>query len=205
VYSSDIDVLHFRTYMLIAGIAGVNPYEGTLATAAFSRFAVQVALQYEMDARQMPANWTTGYWGAFQSTLVRLSKILTLSALAFGTKGPGIKPSTSDLYGTEVYELSTPLLARVMDLTKNVKLNDSATAIAYRSKFDYAPANLPPSVVQCDVATSDVYYAGTLLSESFGNFTKLMTNGTGKYCMTAQEDNATLESLVRGESPPPSQ
>jgi purine nucleoside permease len=49
--------------MLIAGIAGVNPYEGTLATAAFSRFAVQVALQYEMDARQMPANWTTGYWG----------------------------------------------------------------------------------------------------------------------------------------------
>jgi purine nucleoside permease len=46
----------------IVGIAGINPYQGTLGTAAFARFAVQVALQYELDARQMPSNWTTGYW-----------------------------------------------------------------------------------------------------------------------------------------------
>lgn len=97
-----------------------------------------------------------------------------------------------------------------MALTKNVKLNDSSTAIAYRSKFDFAPANAAPVVTQGDVATSDVggqnkeisrmanqtdiggldgdevYYAGTLLAESFGNFTKLMTNGEGNYCTTAQ-------------------
>lgn len=50
---------------------------------------------------------------------------------------------------------------------------------------------------------SDVYYAGTLLSESFGNYTKLVTGGKGTYCTTAQEDNATLESMVRGELPVP--
>lgn len=92
----------------------------------FARFAVQVALQYELDARQMPSNFTTGYW-------------------AFGTPGPGIKPK--ELYGTEIFEvrvnctqwallsmlqLNTNLLARVASLTKDVKLNDSATAIAYR-------------------------------------------------------------------------
>ncbi|KAM0749609.1 purine nucleoside permease [Meredithblackwellia eburnea MCA 4105] len=166
------------TYFLVAGIAGVNPYYGTLGTAMFARFAVQVGLQYELDARQMPANWTTGYWG-------------------YGTSGPGLRPT--EFYGTEIFEVSTPLLARVMDLTKNLTLNDSSQAIAYRSKFDYAPANLPPTVTQCDVATSDVYYAGTLLSEGFGNFTKLLSNGTANYCSTAQEDNATLESLVRAD------
>lgn len=56
---------------------------------------------------------------------------------------------------------------------------------------------MPPSVVKCDSATSDVYYTGGRLAQAFENTTSLWTNGTGKYCMSAQEDNATLEVLVR--------
>ncbi|KAM0788042.1 hypothetical protein ACM66B_006240 [Microbotryomycetes sp. NB124-2] len=167
-----------KTYFLIAGIAGVNPYHGTLGTAAFARFSVQVGLEYELDARQMPQNWTTGYW-------------------ALGTSQPGELPKTSDLYGSELFELNTNLMKRAVQITKNIKLNDSSVAMQYRSKFDYAPANQPPKVTQCDVLTSDVYFAGTLLSESFGNYTNLITKGQGTYCMTAQEDNATLEAMVR--------
>jgi purine nucleoside permease len=51
------------TYFMIAGIAGVNPKIATLGSVAFARFSVQVALQYEFDAREMPANFTTGYLG----------------------------------------------------------------------------------------------------------------------------------------------
>ncbi|SDA02985.1 BZ3500_MvSof-1268-A1-R1_Chr11-1g03249 [Microbotryum saponariae] len=167
-----------QTYFLIAGIGGVNPYAGTLGSAAFARFAVQVALEYELDARQMPSNWTTGYWMQ-------------------NTAGPGQLSATKDLYGTELFEVNTNLLAKAYNAAKGVTLNDSTTAQAYRQKFDYAPANQSPQVILGDVATSDVYYAGTLLSESFGNYTALLTNGTGKYTTTAQEDNATLESMVR--------
>lgn len=53
-------------------------------------------------------------------------------------------------------------------------------------------------MVACDVATSDTYFSGTLLSEAFENTTRLFTNGSGRYCTTAQEDNATLEALLRG-------
>ncbi|ORY77643.1 purine nucleoside permease [Leucosporidium creatinivorum] len=166
------------TYWLVAGIAGINPYHGTLGTAAFARFSVQVGLEYELDARQMPSNWTTGYW-------------------ALGSSQPGELPDTSDLYGTEVFELNTNLLQRAMIVTKHLTLNDSTTAAAYRKKFDYAPANLAPKVTQCDVLTSDVYFAGTLLAEGFGNYTDLVTKGKGTYCTTAQEDNATLEAMVR--------
>lgn len=49
------------TYHLITGIAGVNPYEGTLGSAMFARFAIQWALMYELDAREMPPDWSTGY------------------------------------------------------------------------------------------------------------------------------------------------
>ena len=49
-----------RTYFLIAGIAGVSPKVATLGSVTFAKYAVSVALQYEFDAREIPANFTTG-------------------------------------------------------------------------------------------------------------------------------------------------
>jgi purine nucleoside permease len=41
------------TYFMIAGIAGVNPKVATLGSVAFAKYAVQVALEYEFDAREV--------------------------------------------------------------------------------------------------------------------------------------------------------
>ena len=49
-----------KTYFLIAGIAGVSPKVATLGSVTFAKYAVSVALQYEFDAREIPANFTTG-------------------------------------------------------------------------------------------------------------------------------------------------
>lgn len=45
---------------MIAGIGGVNPEVATLGSVTFARYAVQVALQYEFDAREIPSNYSTG-------------------------------------------------------------------------------------------------------------------------------------------------
>ena len=154
-----------KTYFLIAGIAGVNPYQGTTGTAAFARYAVQVALEYEIDAREIPSNWTTGYF-------------------AFGEFAPLEYPTI--IYGTEVFELNVNLRDRAIALAANVTLNDSSDAVTYRALYNYAPANQPPKVIAGDSACSDVYYSGALLSEAFGNITYLLTNGSGVYVTTAQ-------------------
>jgi purine nucleoside permease len=157
-----------QTYFLVAGIAGVNPYQGTTGTAAFARYAIQVALQYEIDAREIPSNWTTGYF-------------------PLGTLAPLQYPK--NIYGTEVFELNVNLRNRALALASSVALNDSATAIAYRANYDYAPANETPKAIAGDSVCSDVYYSGHLLSEAFGNFTQLSTNGSGVYVMTAQVEH----------------
>ena len=91
-----------------------------------------------------------------------------------------------------------PLQKRAINLAKRAHLNDSADAASYRSKYTTYPTALHgPKVRPCDVATSDVYFSGKLLGDAFTNFTTLITNGTGVYCTTAEEDNATLEALVR--------
>lgn len=43
-----------------------------------------------------------------------------------------------------------------------------------------------------------MYWSGNLLGEAFENTTRLFTNGSAEYCTTQQEDNATLNSLMRG-------
>ncbi|XXH02947.1 zinc-finger protein [Hypoxylon texense] len=171
-----------KTYFLLAGIAGVNPKLSTLGGVALSKYSVQVALQYEIDAREMPDNFSTGY-------------------LPYGAYAPDDYPSI--IYGTEVFELNEDLRDVAAELAQQAELVDSADSADYRARYVtdsgmYAAATADPSVVRCDSATSDVYYSGTLLSEAFENTTKLWTNqSTITYCMSAQEDSAVLNVLMR--------
>lgn len=166
------------TYFLVAGISGIDPNIGTLGDVTFAHYAVQVALQYEIDPRELPANFSTGY-------------------IPFGTKAPVQYPQS--IYGSEVYELNQNLQHLAAKWARKVTLNDTTAAQAYRANYapDYGASAFGPRVRECDVATSDVYYHGNLLSGSFADFFALMTNGSATYCTTAQEDNATLEALLR--------
>ncbi|KAL8706899.1 MAG: hypothetical protein Q9201_000059 [Fulgogasparrea decipioides] len=170
-----------KTYFMVAGIAGINPRVATLGSVTFARFAIQVALQYEFDARSIPANFSTGY-------------------VPQGSTSPTEYPQS--IYGTEVFEVNDALRQLAIGFAKAATLNDSSTAAAYRANYAsisaYTPGSQVPSVLGCDVATSDTYFSGTLLSQAFENTTTLFTNGSGIYCTTAQEDNATLEALLRG-------
>ena len=46
-----------QTWFLIAGIAGIDPARGTLGTAAWARWLVDVGIAHEIDAREMPKGW----------------------------------------------------------------------------------------------------------------------------------------------------
>ncbi|KAK0942047.1 hypothetical protein LTR48_003574 [Friedmanniomyces endolithicus] len=168
------------TYFMIAGIAGVNPEHATLGSVAFARYAVQVALQYEFSQFEIPTNYTSGY-------------------IPQGSLSPQEYPQS--IYGTEVFEFNQNLQKMAVAFARKAALNDSSDAVIYRANYAassaYAAGAAAPSVVECDVATSDVYFSGNILSTAFGNYTTLVTNGSGVYCMTAQEDNGTGEALLR--------
>ncbi len=167
-----------RTYFVLGGIAGAHPDRATLGSVALARYAVQVGLQYEVDPRAAPAEWETGY-------------------VAYGSDRPHQYPSV--VYGSEVFELNARLRDVAYDWASTATLDDAESARALRAQYEAGSAGAnPPSVVKCDVTTSDVYFIGKELADTFDRTTKTWTNGTGVYCMSAQEDNAILEVLVRG-------
>lgn len=134
----------------------------------------------EFSQFDIPTNFTSGY-------------------IPLGAHSPQQYPMS--IYGTEVIEFNKNLQHWAATQARKAKLADSADAKAYRKNYGtnpaYAAGAAPPAVYECDVATSDQYYSGDILSEAMGNFTTLVTNGTGVYCTTAQEDNATGEALLR--------
>ena len=120
---------------MLAGIAGINPEVATTGAVTFAKYAIQVALQYEFDPREIPDNFTTGY-------------------VPLGAVAPDEYPQ--NIYGTEVFEINENLRDIAVSFASAASLNDTATAQAYRALYTpisaYAAGAAPPSVVACDVA-----------------------------------------------------
>jgi len=172
--SSEFDLR--KTYFVVAGIAGINPHHGTIGTAAWAHYLVEFGTQWEIDSRDAPKDWPTGYLG-------------------INTKGPNEKPPLD--YKTEVFELNPALQAKALALSKDVALSESKESTAWRKHYPYAPANLPPKVTQCDTLAGNTWFSGTRLSERAETWTRLLTDNKGVYCTTQQEDNSTYEALLR--------
>ncbi|EPS93962.1 hypothetical protein FOMPIDRAFT_1026347 [Fomitopsis schrenkii] len=179
--SPEFDLTH--TYFLLAGDAGINPEVATVGSVTFAQFAVQVALQYEIDARERPENSTTGYIPQGATDVTQYPQYI---------------------YGTEVFQLNDALRQIAIAVASTAQLNDTLSAQEYRAQYANSSVALtaafsPPVVIGCDTATSDNWFSGALLADAFANFTALVTNGSATYCTTQQEDNAVLEALLRGQ------
>ncbi|KAF3273260.1 hypothetical protein TWF970_009293 [Orbilia oligospora] len=180
VYSQMFDLA--ETYFFIGGISGINPNYGTTGTVTFPRFAVQLGLQYEIDSGQLPRGGGLDFGSGFFTQGTKEFK---------NNLYPGV------IYGTEVFELNEALRKRAFLATTGAKLVDTEEAARYRRLYSIPAARAPPGVTLCDTGTSDTWWTGSVLAEAFGNLTVLLTNGTGEYCTTQQEDNAIVAVLVR--------
>jgi len=168
-----------KTYVLIAGIAGVSPKEGTLGSALWARYVVDGGLRHDIDARQIEKDWPDGQ-------------------VPLGAASPTDKPEWAA--GTEVYALNDALVQKAYDLTQSVELLDGEAAKAYRAAYASPAAKAAPSVKICDTVSGDTYWHGAKEAEATERFASLVTDGKANYCTTQMEDNATLTALKRAST-----
>jgi purine nucleoside permease len=166
-----------RSYVIVAGIGGIDPAFGTLGSAHWARYVVDGGLTYALDPRQAPADWNTGI-------------------LALGAPRPGAKGDWNA--GTELYRLDEALLQRAYALTRGVALLDTDAARSYRASYPHAPGNAAPQVSICDTLSSDTYWHGSQLAAAMATQVALVSDDQAQVCTTQMEDNATLTALKRG-------
>jgi purine nucleoside permease len=167
-----------HAYWLVDGIAGVDPADGTIGTAAWASYVVN-DVNRQVDSAEKPAAWPYGLF-------------------VIGAKGPNempAKPMTNNAYA-----LNEGLAGWAYGLTKDSQLPDNAAMAADRVRWVGFPnAMKPPTVIRGDSFASDSYWHGKVMTQYANDWVKLWTKGKGNFAMANMEDSGIAEALERLE------
>lgn len=167
-----------NAYWIIAGIAGADPLDASLGTAAWARWVVDGDLLYEIDAREMPEDWPYGL-------------------IPLGAYEPN-QESTGWSVDNIAFRLNEGLVHWAYGLTKDNPIEDSEDIREFRELFaGYPNAQLPPRVILGDSLSSSTYWHGEKLNTWANDWMKLHTDGKANFVMTNMEDSGTLTALRR--------
>jgi purine nucleoside permease len=165
-----------QSYWLVAGIAGVDPEDATLGSAAWAEWVVDGDLAHEIDAREIPREWKTGYVPLRRSV-------------------PYEQPLGPIVDG-QVYHLNAALVNWAFELTRDVPLMDNEAMRNERKLYPNSNAQRPPFVLKGDQLSASTFWHGKLLDQWANDWVSYHTGGRGNYVTTAMEDTGTLQSLT---------
>jgi purine nucleoside permease len=166
-----------KAYWLIAGIGGGDPADVSLGSAIWADHVLDGDLAYEIDARQIPENWPTGYVPLRKAT-------------------PYEEPVRKELEG-EIYSLNPQLVDWAFRLTKDTPLPDSDSLRTSRARFAVFPNALKsPFVTHGDTLSSSTFWHGSRMNEWANAWTRYYTGGKGNYMVAGMEDTGTMQALT---------
>ncbi|MBZ5661662.1 MAG: purine nucleoside permease [Acidobacteriia bacterium] len=166
-----------KAYWVIAGIGGGDPADVSLGSAVWASHVIDGDIGYEIDTREIPADWPTGF------VPLRKSK-------------PYEQPVKPQLDG-EMYTLNPDLVAWAFQLTKNTHLADTDEMRSHRARYTGFPnAVKPPFVTVGDTMSSGTFWHGSKMDEWANEWTRYYTGGQGNFMIAAMEDTGTLQALT---------
>ena len=166
-----------NAYWVIAGIAGIDPEDASTGSAVWAEWLIDGDLGHEIDAREMPKEWTTGY--------IPLRKA-----------EPFEMPVPDNNEGV-AYRLNPSLVDWAYDLTKGIELLDNEEITAMRAQYSNHPnANTVPKVMKGDQLAAMTYWHGQLMNDWANQWVKYWTHDQGNFVTSAMEDTGSLQSLT---------
>jgi len=165
-----------KAYWLVAGISGIDPHDGSMGSAVWTDYVVDGGLAHEIDAREIPDDWKTGY------TPLR-------SPRPYDRNGEPVNPS-------QFFKLNEDLLQWAYHLTKDIPLLDRPELEHRRAEYVVFPnAQKKPFVLIGSHLSDSTFWHGEKMSEFGNDWTNFWTEGEGNFTTKAMEDSGTLQSL----------
>jgi len=165
-----------NAYWLVAGICGIDPEDGSMGSAVWTDYVVDGGLAHEIDAREIPEDWKTGY------TPLR-------SPRPYDRNGEPVNPS-------QMFVLNRELMQWAYRLTKDVPLLDRPDLEHRRSEFIGFPnAQKKPFVLIGSHISDSTFWHGERMTEFGNDWVRFWTEGKGDFTTKAMEDSGTLQSL----------
>jgi purine nucleoside permease len=171
------DLTH--AYILINGIAGIDPHIASIGSAAWARYVIGDVAR-EIDPREAPKDWP---YGIFPTSAKRPNP-------------PALDDPT--WHRSNLFMLNPALVQWAYDQTRALKLPDDPAVAAFRAQYTQTPAaQRPPFVLLGDTFASDYYWHGTIMTTYAEDWVRLWTNGRGVFATTEMEDSGFLNAIDR--------
>ena len=175
ISGGQFDVSH--AYWIVAGIAGVDPKAGSIGSAAWARYVVDGDPLFEMDEREIPADWSSGLW-------------------SLGTQAPGLKGNARGSSGM-AWRLDPGLVNWAYGLTRDLALPDNEQLQAARAAYPSEPeARTRPHVFLGDALGAVRFWHGERRTAWARDWVRIWTDGQGALAMSDCEDQGVLDVLT---------
>jgi purine nucleoside permease len=178
-----------HTYILLDGIAGADPANMSIGSAAWIQWAVDGDPGYEIDNRETPTSWPYG--------------IIALGATQPGQPPPhidstpaaGVSEDSAGGVGRVAYQISPSLVAWAYGLTKDVSLTDNPALAAWRAKFTSPNAQKAPAVIEGASLGTDKFWHGPIMNRWGEDWVGMYTRNAAPMVMSDCEDQGVCLAL----------
>ena len=170
-----------HAYWMLAGIAGEDPAFGPVASAAWAEYVIDGDLAYEIDAREIPPGWSTGY-------------------VPLGRSAPFQKPvpAASSINGVNLFHLNSGFVKWAYAFSHaHVTLPDTANLRTVRSLYTSFPATqAPPQVLKGDTLAAGTFWIGAKLNAWAEQWVGYWSHGHATFSMSSEEDAGYMQALT---------
>ena len=164
-----------KAYWLTVGIAGIDPEDATVGSAAWAEYLVDGDLGHHIDAREIPEDWPFGYFPRYTTR-------------PFDPEKP--EPSG------EMYRLNPGLTEWAYQLTKDIALPDDPSVQLERDLYTEHPnARGKPKVIKGDHIAALTFWHGALLNDWANQLVEYWSEGKGNMVTSAMEDTGSYLSI----------
>jgi len=169
-----------KAYWIVPAIAGIDPNYASVGSAAWAEWIIDRDLNFEVDAREIPPDWSTGH-------------------VPLGRSKP-FQPPTPDLdrpNGVNGYHLNPELVEWAYRLTRTVHLDDTPALQGIRAGYARYPNALkPPFVLKGDEVSASDWWLGERMNTLAEQWMAYWSGGKGRAVTTSMEDCGILTSLT---------
>lgn len=171
-----------KAYWFLTALTGFDPHDASLASVMWGEWIVDGDWAHEVDARELPADWTTTYFPVHSDSPDRI---------------PAGRGTTELLAVREAYQLNPGLSAWAYRLTKDTKIADTTAMADYRRRFaGYPNAQRPPFVLQGSNLAAGTYWHGRYRTDWANRWVGLWTGGKANFVSTSTPDGGRIGALT---------
>lgn len=182
-----------KSYWLFTGIAGISPQTGTIGDAVWTDFVINGDAAHEIDAREIPQGWTTGYFPAGKTAPYQTPRVVAGSPDDVrGWPANAFRANN----GRTVVALNRDLARWALDLTRATSAADDPAMAKVRAAYvGYPAAQAGPAVKIGATLSSETFWHGKLLDQWAVDWTRYMTDGAGTFLTTESNDSGAMVAL----------